>query len=60
MCILMKQVGQMVHALKMGWMKPNSEKKEEDDEPKYYQLWKDDEEVSRKHINLQSFQSRNL
>ncbi|XP_064610704.1 ribosome biogenesis protein bop1-like [Liolophura sinensis] len=49
------KVGQMVHALKMGWMKPSSEKKEEDNEPKYYQLWKDDEETEitrryRQHI----------
>lgn len=36
----------MVHAIKMGWMKRSTEKKEkEDDEPKYHMLWKDDEEV---------------
>ena len=42
------QVGQYVHALKMGWMKPTvkEEDKEEDDTPNYYMLWKEDEEVS--------------
>ena len=43
------QVGQYVHALKMGWMKPSKtdeEKEEEEDETqKYYMLWKEDEEV---------------
>ena len=41
------QVGQYVHALKMGWMKPTpkEEDKEEEDAPNYYMLWKEDEEV---------------
>ena len=42
----------MVHAIKMGWMKPPTEKKEgEEEEEKeedmtYYDLWKDDNEVT--------------
>ena len=42
------QVGQYVHALKMGWMKPTpkEEDKEEEDTPNYYMLWKEDEEVN--------------
>ncbi|KAK3085887.1 hypothetical protein FSP39_010022 [Pinctada imbricata] len=53
------KVGQMVHALKMGWMKPTKKKtadeEDEEDKHKYYMLWKDDEEKSetkryRSHI----------
>ena len=37
----------MVHALKMGWMKPTKPKSdEEEQEHKYYMLWRDDDEVS--------------
>ncbi|XP_052060080.1 ribosome biogenesis protein bop1-like [Mytilus californianus] len=47
------KVGQMVHAIKMGWMKRSRDKKEkeDDDEPKYFMLWKDDEEneVTRRY-----------
>ena len=36
----------MVHAIKMGWMKPRRvEKSEEDDAPKYYMLWQTDDQV---------------
>jgi hypothetical protein len=36
----------MVHAIKMGWMKRSTDKKEnKEDEQKYYMLWKDEEEV---------------
>ncbi|XP_062595609.1 ribosome biogenesis protein bop1-A-like [Saccostrea cucullata] len=38
------KVGQMVHALKMGWMKPTKPKTGEEEEQNYYMLWKDDEE----------------
>ncbi|XP_060076384.1 ribosome biogenesis protein bop1-like [Ylistrum balloti] len=42
------KVGQMVHALKMGWMKPTPKPKEdgedEEEEEKFFMLWKDDEE----------------
>lgn len=35
-----KKVGQMVHAIKMGWLVPPSErKKEEDTGPTFYNLW---------------------
>ncbi|XP_045192992.2 ribosome biogenesis protein bop1-like [Mercenaria mercenaria] len=54
------KVGQMVHALKMGWMKPSKskeekDKEEEEDEPNFYMIWKDDEETEiskryRQHI----------
>ena len=50
------QVGRMVHAIKMGWMKPREEKpsddEDEDEEPKYYQLWDDENEVG--HYGIQS------
>jgi len=40
------KVGKMVHAIKMGWMKPRRvEKSEEDDAPKYYMLWQTDDQV---------------
>lgn len=35
----------MVHALKMGWMKPTKAKREEEKEENFYMLWKEDEEV---------------
>lgn len=38
------KVGQMVHAIKMGWMKRSTDKKENKDDKKYYMLWKDEEE----------------
>ncbi|XP_033753788.1 ribosome biogenesis protein bop1-like [Pecten maximus] len=43
------KVGQMVHALKMGWMKPTLKKKrdgeeDEEEDDKFYMLWRDDEE----------------
>lgn len=38
------KVGQMVHALKMGWMKPTKAKTEEEEEENFYMLWKEDEE----------------
>lgn len=40
----LNQVGQMVHALKMGWMKPTKPKTEEEEEPNFYMLWKEEDE----------------
>lgn len=45
------KVGQMVHALKMGWMKSSKTdeqkdaEEEEEEEPKYYMIWKDEDET---------------
>ena len=40
------KVGKMVHAIKMGWMKPRPVRKTaEDDSPKYYMLWQTDDQV---------------
>jgi hypothetical protein len=39
------QVGQLVAAIKMGWIKLDQEKKKKDDKPRYYDLW-NNEEVS--------------
>ena len=36
----------MVHAIKMGWMKPQQEKRKEEDQPKFYMLWNNDEQVN--------------
>ncbi|KAL4235262.1 Ribosome biogenesis protein 1 [Mactra antiquata] len=55
------KVGQMVHSLKMGWMKPSKteeeqeKEEEEEDDMSYYMIWKDDEETEfskryRQHI----------
>lgn len=50
------KVGQMVHAIKMGWMKRRTEQKtEEEEQDPFYMLWKDDEEPDitkryRQHI----------
>ena len=38
------KVGKMVHAIKMGWMKPRPEKKT-DEAPNYYMLWQTDDQV---------------
>ena len=42
-----RKVAKMVHALKMGWMKPREEmeKKKKSHEPNFYMLWKTDEGV---------------
>ena len=43
-----QKVGKMVHAIKMGWMKPRPAKKadgEADTGPKYYMLWQTDDQV---------------
>ena len=42
-----QKVGKMVHAIKMGWMKPRpvSKSKTEDTGPKYYMLWQSDDQV---------------
>jgi hypothetical protein len=43
----------MVHAIKMGWMKPSKtdeekdKEEEEEDEPNFYMIWKDEDEVSK-------------
>ena len=40
------KVGKMVHAIKMGWMKPRpAQKSDEQDGPKYYMLWQTDDQV---------------
>ncbi|XP_021925490.1 ribosome biogenesis protein BOP1 homolog isoform X1 [Zootermopsis nevadensis] len=39
-----RKVAKMVHAIKMGWMKPQEEKKESH-EPKFFMLWQTDEGV---------------
>lgn len=40
----------MVHALKMGWMKPSKpaedKDEEEEEQPNFYMIWNEDEEVS--------------
>lgn len=48
------QVGKYVHAIKMGWIKPQIKKKiDESEEPKFYDLWgqETDEEKSKKHMH---------
>ena len=43
-----RAVGKMVHAIKMGWMKPTSKVKEDPDDPdkkSFYMLWKTDDQV---------------
>ena len=43
-----RAVGKMVHAIKMGWMKPTSKVKEDPDDPDkktFYMLWKTDEQI---------------
>lgn len=47
MSFLFTQVGKMVHAIKMGWMKPRQQKtpeEEEEDKRKRYDLWSDEAE----------------
>lgn len=39
-----RKVAKMVHAIKMGWMKPREEKKKSH-EPKFHMLWQTDEGV---------------
>lgn len=50
-----RQVGRMVHALKMGWMKTKAERekeKREDPSKRYYMLWQsDDQPEDVKRIN---------
>merc|ERR1712071_112946 len=36
------KVGRMVHAIKMGWMKPREPKEKREDRQKYYLMWDDD------------------
>ena len=49
------QVGQLVHAMKMGWVKISQAKKDEeenDDEklPNFYELWTCDSQVNESSI----------
>ena len=40
-------VGKMVHAIKMGWMKPTQKKTDDPDDPDkkiFYMLWKTDDQ----------------
>ena len=44
--VFFAQVGRLVHAMKMGWIKPRKPKREEEeDDDQFYQLWKDDDQV---------------
>ncbi|CAF0970525.1 unnamed protein product [Brachionus calyciflorus] len=45
------QVGKYVHAIKMGWIKPQIKKEEEDDQPKFYDIWGKDDNDQRKHLH---------
>ena len=43
-----KAVSKMVHAIKMGWMKPTTKVKEDPDDPDkktFYMLWKTDDQI---------------
>jgi len=43
-------VGKMVHAIKMGWMKPTEKKKDDPDDPDkktFYMLWKTDDQPGK-------------
>ena len=45
------QVGKMVHAIKMGWMKPRPAKKteaEDESKRKFYMLWQTDDQVKKR------------
>ena len=46
------QVGKYVHAIKMGWIKPRPKKKrEESEEPQFYDLWGNENDDKRKHMH---------
>jgi ribosome biogenesis protein ERB1 len=49
------QVGKYVHAIKMGWIKPQLKKKveETEEEPKFYDLWgqETEDEKNKKHMH---------
>nr|CAB3226065.1 ribosome biogenesis protein bop1-A-like [Phallusia mammillata] len=38
-----RKVGKLVHAIKMGWLKPRKPKTDESEEPKFYDLWEETE-----------------
>ena len=40
-----KKVSKMVHAIKMGWMKPRQAETKEDEQKKFYMLWQTDDQV---------------
>jgi len=40
-----QKVGKMVHAIKMGWMKPRQVKTEDDETKKFYMLWQTDDQA---------------
>ena len=42
---MLVQVSKMVHAIKMGWMKPRPARTEEDEKKKFYMLWQTDDQV---------------
>ena len=45
----------MVHAIKMGWMKPRPAKKtevEDESKRKFYMLWQTDDQVKRKDVRI--------
>lgn len=45
------KVGKLVHAIKMGWLKPKKEKKK-DDEETFYDLWADSKEENLTHSQI--------
>ncbi len=49
------QVGKYVHAIKMGWIKPriqDEEKKKDDDQNRFYDIWGEETEEERKRKHL--------
>lgn len=47
-----QKVSRLVHAIKMGWIKPRKPKQEDDDQPKFYELWtKENEGDINKRFN---------
>ncbi|CAH1780147.1 unnamed protein product, partial [Owenia fusiformis] len=44
------KVGRLVHAMKMGWIKPRPPKTDDDEQPNYYNLWsnEDQSEISKR------------
>ncbi|XP_039272736.1 ribosome biogenesis protein bop1-like [Styela clava] len=45
------KVGKLVHAIKMGWLKPRKEKKE-DEQPVFFDLWADSKDENLSHSQI--------
>ncbi len=45
------QVGKYVHAIKMGWIKPQIKKPVESQEPEFYDIWGNESKDNRKHLH---------